>query len=1114
MYPHFTCKRTVLNFLILILALLISSNLYSVPYWAELNGSGSGGGLSSNGTSSQYPCIKVDSLGLPHIAYQDQYFFNAYQYEEDVYYTHFNGSTWTTYGNGNTGLGVSNEYGPSLNPQMVLDSNDYPQIVWDNASPEGDQEIYYKRWDGTSWVTLGGADTDGGLSVNTTSSQYPDIDLDAYGNPHVVWADLGYYASTDNIEIFYKFWNGAGWATKGDSASGSGISMSIGTSSRPKIALDSGDYPHVVWQDGTNGNNEIYYARWNGSFWTTYGNANQGGGVSQNSGSSTNPEIAIDQYNRPHIAWQDNSSGKLQIYYKYWDGASWSSLGGSSTAGGVSNGANVAQNPSLALDTSDRPHIAWSYQRYSSNYDIYYKYWDGSAWQGIGSSSVGGGVSDNNGSSIGPSLCLNSYNIPYITWYDITDGDWEIYMRFLSDTAATPTPNPTVTPNPTATLSTTPTPTITNTPTLTITKTPSITQTWTQPPPTTQTATATLTWTPAASPTPTPTGTVGYPLLSSGAVAPTSGNTSTTFTYAVLYTDDSGSPSIKRAYINNGSTETYLTMNLYTGSSNNGTYYVQTTLPAGNYSYYFYFLDADYNPVRYPSSGYLSGPTVFGGQTATPTGSRTQTLTPTPTRTPTGQPTTITRTQTPTLSPTQTATATRTATATLTATETATATPTITATPGTYSYWMPFWKTHYLSSTDSFLALTNPTEGLKNIFLEVFDKSGNSVYRTTETLKSYNQNIYDINTLVKKDDFGTAKIGWDTNSLVAFGAVFTTDKFNDYAVPVSIPFTSPIYIPFYEVMPNVVTTNLIFSNPGLGTKTVTLTLYNQSGSVNLSKNDIVINSHESRAITLSDYFSNTTMGAGKVEWTGGELGVYGVVTNTQTNTSYPLTFSPPISATESVMTSLYLPFWQIIAAEQVTSLITLSNPGTTDINVRVRYYNEAGTYVGGYSPTVAPNQMVLVNATDHMTGNGQGSAEVSWDNGILNAWSALYKGSNKTGYPLSIGTPTNRDVYVPYMLVNYQSQVYTYIILNNVYDTASQASISYYDSAGVLIGTDTVTVAPKQTMTRSAGAVVKFNKVGWAVVKINSGSLNVWGLIFNNLEGTGFSLTFANPYKN
>lgn len=89
------------------------------------------------------------------------------------------------------------------------------------------------------------------------------------------------------------------------------------------------------------------------------GGSASGGGISDTSGSSWEPSLAIDPEGRPMVAWRDSSSGNEEIYLRRFDGVGWVELGtGSATAGGISNSGNQSFAPSLSV-IQDRACVSW-----------------------------------------------------------------------------------------------------------------------------------------------------------------------------------------------------------------------------------------------------------------------------------------------------------------------------------------------------------------------------------------------------------------------------------------------------------------------------------------------------------------------------------------------------------------------------------------------------------------------------------------------------------------------------------------------------------------------------------------------------------------------------------
>jgi hypothetical protein len=93
---------------------------------------------------------------------------------------------------------------------------------------------------------------------------------------------------------------------------------------------------------------------------------------------------------------------------------------------------------------------------------------------------------------------------------------------------------------------------------------------------------------------------------------PTSGDTSTTFTYSVDYSDvDGDAPATIAVVVDYGSYTMTMPMTLDTGTASNGTYTRSgVTFGAGSYTYYFECTDGNGGSDRLPATGAYDGPTV------------------------------------------------------------------------------------------------------------------------------------------------------------------------------------------------------------------------------------------------------------------------------------------------------------------------------------------------------------------------------------------------------------------------------------------------------------------------------------------------------------------------
>ncbi len=141
--------------------------------------------------------------------------------------------------------------------------------------------------------------------------------------------------------------------------------------------VDADGTAHIVWADGRDGNSEIYYRRWAG----TWGPEVR---LTIDPGYSDNPAIASGAAGDLHVVWSDTRAGRQEIFYKSYDGSSWSEDLQLTTNPGFD------LTPAIAVDGLDRVHVVWQGQR-GTDYQfpqIYYRMWDGDAW--TTEASVGG----------------------------------------------------------------------------------------------------------------------------------------------------------------------------------------------------------------------------------------------------------------------------------------------------------------------------------------------------------------------------------------------------------------------------------------------------------------------------------------------------------------------------------------------------------------------------------------------------------------------------------------------------------------------------------------------------------------------------------------------------
>jgi hypothetical protein len=308
------------------------------------------------------------------------------------------GAAWTT-------KRLTYNSGNSIYPGIIEDANKNLHVIWYDNTP-GNNEIFYKKSTdgGTTWITKR-------LTYNSGSSLFPAITADSNSNIHVVWQDT----SPSNDEIYYKKSadGGTTWKTRR-------LTFSSGESEIPAIAVESNDHIHVVYDDDTPGNSEVYYKKSTdgGATWRTKR-------LTWNSGSSYSPVIALDSNGLIHVLWYDYTPGNAEIYYRK------STDGGTTwTIKRLTYNSGYSWNPAIAIDTKNYIHATWGDETLG-NFEQYY----GKSTNG-GATWTSKRLTFNYGSSSNSTIATDSNNDIHVTWGDDSSGNYEIYYKMSTDGGA------------------------------------------------------------------------------------------------------------------------------------------------------------------------------------------------------------------------------------------------------------------------------------------------------------------------------------------------------------------------------------------------------------------------------------------------------------------------------------------------------------------------------------------------------------------------------------------------------------------------------------------------------------------------------------------------------
>jgi hypothetical protein len=186
------------------------------------------------------------------------------------------------------------------------------------------------------------------------------------------------------------------------------------------IAADSSGRLHVVWQDETAGNEEIYYKRSTdgGATWATSQR------FTWNGADSLHPVIAVGLASDIHLAFWDGASGGYEIYHKKSTdgGATWTASQRLTWSSGG------PESPSLVVDSTGGLHVAW-HDPVSGNYEVYYK----KSTDGGATWTASQRLTWTSGTSQFPVLACHSPGLLHLVWQDSTPGNNEIYHKLSTN---------------------------------------------------------------------------------------------------------------------------------------------------------------------------------------------------------------------------------------------------------------------------------------------------------------------------------------------------------------------------------------------------------------------------------------------------------------------------------------------------------------------------------------------------------------------------------------------------------------------------------------------------------------------------------------------------------
>jgi hypothetical protein len=407
--------------------------LVAKPYWVGFGGSGSGGGVSGEGTDARAPAFAMNPAGTcPTVAWVEVAPTGGQTW---IHLKQWNGIAWTGLADSATGTGLS-VGGKAGSPALALHNECDPVVVWQDENPAftGDSkafnkgEIYVKAWRGGQWVDFGGYSSGGGISNSQYDySRNPTLVLDSQGYPTVAWEEsLVEFIPYEDLPAYWwekvhpavvqlRRWNGELWLDL-DYASQTSKNGTI-----PRMKVDGTDQLLVAYRESVPGvGTSVFVRRWTpGAGWGAPESVTGPvpGGVGPLS-------LDLDSSGFPFVAWSANS----QIGGAFNRGAGWESVAGPVLPSDLGLSWTVAMLPTKPL----KPVVLWvnDVSPNDDYSDCYLKAWDGTTndWVELGSSASLGGLSAAHSVCILDSLTLGQDGRPFVTW--TTSSAWgRVYLK-------------------------------------------------------------------------------------------------------------------------------------------------------------------------------------------------------------------------------------------------------------------------------------------------------------------------------------------------------------------------------------------------------------------------------------------------------------------------------------------------------------------------------------------------------------------------------------------------------------------------------------------------------------------------------------------------------------
>ncbi len=281
-----------------------------------------------------------------------------------LYVRRWDGSSWTSIGSGFTPSGSGGDVANS--PAIAVTSGGTPVIAARERANSGVYQIWVTQWNGSTWNSLGGVDIN---SQNGQAAITPSIAIDSANDVVVSWSEKESGGAKEN-RIWVKRWNGATWTQLGTQ-----LNNTTNDAFQPSVkTIGTTPYVAFVEDDGT-GVDLLRVKQWTGATWAAVGAASLNLDPTK---SASDPSLYMDS-GTPYVTWvEPDASGKRRAIVKRWTGAAWAQEGTGMTLQTAEN----ASRPRL-LSVSGTRYLAWTESYGARGGRAAIASWTGAAWSAV-----------------------------------------------------------------------------------------------------------------------------------------------------------------------------------------------------------------------------------------------------------------------------------------------------------------------------------------------------------------------------------------------------------------------------------------------------------------------------------------------------------------------------------------------------------------------------------------------------------------------------------------------------------------------------------------------------------------------------------------------------------